>query len=61
MLPNTSVALQTKLEAEAHKAEEQLLIEALTLNKQKPLIYRGRTRRPKVSKKEIQNLDPSQI
>jgi hypothetical protein len=56
--PNTSASLQTTFAADAHLAEGQLLLEELTLNNAKSLIYRAGTRRPTISKMEGQNLKP---
>jgi hypothetical protein len=47
-----------KLEAEAHLAEGQFLVEEQILNKAKSLIYREGTRRSTISKTEEQNLEP---
>jgi hypothetical protein len=54
---NTSVYLQTTLAAKVHLADGRFLLEQQTLNIEKPLIYRGGTRRPTVSKTEGHNLE----
>jgi hypothetical protein len=56
--PKTSTSLQTTLAADAHLADGQFLLTEQTLNIGKCRIYRTGTRRPTISKAEVQSIEP---
>jgi hypothetical protein len=56
--PNTSTSLQTTLANEVHLAEGLFLPEQPTMNSEICLIYRGGGRRPTISERTGQNLEP---
>jgi hypothetical protein len=53
-----SKSLQTTLAADAHLAEGQFLLTEQTLNIGKSRIYQTGTRRPTISKAEVQSIEP---
>jgi hypothetical protein len=53
-----STSLQTTVAAEAHLAEGQNFLEEQILNREKFVIYQAGPRRPTISKREGNSLEP---